>query len=593
MLSDVAARLGDPEDPRIDERISKLLSAEVNRLVAEAREATIQAKEDATKIRGGGCVDEETEGDDGNEIGHDFPPKFQIQEPNQVLVRLRVQHSGFPTLNNQRFGSRFVNEVANPADLLLFHRRREASTAAGGKKKTTAASDCNLRVPIEPDDLAEINVEELVKETLGSAKLQLLDEEHLGEALEQFVSKEQRAAIAESVDKLVDVQQRRLVRRGGTGSGKGNDGHDDTDRSDTHASGTDDDNGESEGRTTGDASGGGSKITTATALREVCAADAGRGGLISDDSSTGGVEMETKRRGVMGRRTTKKAPTASSFHTSSLSSPEKEPPKKLTRKKRVAVARTPRGRKEVPVTLDESDDDDDNANDEDEVFELVDSSNSKHSSTVTKGGRTRGRKRATDTEETKPSRKHVKIDDSSFESDEGFMPKSSSRSTVKATSKREERNSVAKTKERRNGVRVNRSQQSQYSFDHEDEHLEEPRDDVRADGKKRSTGSVRKRPGKFSSTPASVSRSQGSMSQTKLSLTPIGGGRKRKPVASEMRTNMSMRRTTKKSYYEDDSDDDDNYNSDKDDGTSRVGIRSQGSSWGIATQNNRLKRGHT
>ena len=43
--------------------------------------------------------------------------KYTIKNPEQVLVRLKVEHSGFTTLNNQRFGSRFVGEVVS---LLLY-----------------------------------------------------------------------------------------------------------------------------------------------------------------------------------------------------------------------------------------------------------------------------------------------------------------------------------------------------------------------------------------------------------------------------------------------------------------------------------------
>ena len=32
------------------------------------------------------------------------------------LEILKAKHSGFGTLNNQRFGSKFVEEVANPSD---------------------------------------------------------------------------------------------------------------------------------------------------------------------------------------------------------------------------------------------------------------------------------------------------------------------------------------------------------------------------------------------------------------------------------------------------------------------------------------------
>ena len=40
---------------------------------------------------------------------------YRLDKPNQILVRLKVEHSGFGTLNNQRFGSNFVEEGANPS----------------------------------------------------------------------------------------------------------------------------------------------------------------------------------------------------------------------------------------------------------------------------------------------------------------------------------------------------------------------------------------------------------------------------------------------------------------------------------------------
>eukprot|EP01083_Nonionella_stella_P057814 151621_1 len=47
------------------------------------------------------------------------------------LIRLRVDHSGFPKLRTAQFGQNFLNKVANVDDLLLFHRK-----AAKRKNKT-------------------------------------------------------------------------------------------------------------------------------------------------------------------------------------------------------------------------------------------------------------------------------------------------------------------------------------------------------------------------------------------------------------------------------------------------------------------------
>ena len=37
--------------------------------------------------------------------------KYSLEKPEQVLVRLKVEHSVFGTLNNQRLDSKFIEEV--------------------------------------------------------------------------------------------------------------------------------------------------------------------------------------------------------------------------------------------------------------------------------------------------------------------------------------------------------------------------------------------------------------------------------------------------------------------------------------------------
>ena len=41
---------------------------------------------------------------------------YRLGKPDQISVRLKEEHSIFGTLNNQSFGSNFVEEVANPSD---------------------------------------------------------------------------------------------------------------------------------------------------------------------------------------------------------------------------------------------------------------------------------------------------------------------------------------------------------------------------------------------------------------------------------------------------------------------------------------------
>jgi double-strand break repair protein MRE11 len=43
-------------------------------------------------------------------------------EPMLPLIRLRVDYTGFSTINVQRFGQKYVGRVANPHDILLWHK---------------------------------------------------------------------------------------------------------------------------------------------------------------------------------------------------------------------------------------------------------------------------------------------------------------------------------------------------------------------------------------------------------------------------------------------------------------------------------------
>jgi len=93
----------DPEDPRIDEAIKELLTAEVEKLTEQAREDSRLLQKDAQAASNGDI--------DLKEHRH-----YRVEKPDQVLVRLKVEHSGFSTLHNQRFGSQFIKDVVSIID---------------------------------------------------------------------------------------------------------------------------------------------------------------------------------------------------------------------------------------------------------------------------------------------------------------------------------------------------------------------------------------------------------------------------------------------------------------------------------------------
>lgn len=185
-----------------------------------------RARDEAEHLR----QDAEEEARRSRSIEDEFDPnrrqrKYEIQKPDRVLVRLKVEHTGFATLNNQRFGAQFVEEVANPSDILLFHKRRQAESAKGGKAASKKRSAAGLDVPTEPEDLEKINVDDLVAENLANSdkKLQLLDEKSMGEALEQYVEKKNIKAIEEIAEDILRQNQKILIRRGKEGGSDGKD----------------------------------------------------------------------------------------------------------------------------------------------------------------------------------------------------------------------------------------------------------------------------------------------------------------------------------------------------------------------------------
>jgi double-strand break repair protein MRE11 len=90
----------DADDPKIDAKVSKVLEEEVKVLIHDAKEKHEELLEAAKAM--------------GNYANEEPSVKYKLEKPEEVLVRLKVEHTGFTTLNNQRFGAKFVGKVANP-----------------------------------------------------------------------------------------------------------------------------------------------------------------------------------------------------------------------------------------------------------------------------------------------------------------------------------------------------------------------------------------------------------------------------------------------------------------------------------------------
>ncbi|GAX85793.1 hypothetical protein CEUSTIGMA_g13208.t1 [Chlamydomonas eustigma] len=108
--------------------------------------------------------------------------------PKLPLVRLRVDYTGFSTINAQRFGHKFVNKVANPQDILIWHK------AAARRVKSEGAQLYESEELLRPEALDQQRIEDLVASNL-KASLRVLHEDDLATALHNFVEKDEKQAL--------------------------------------------------------------------------------------------------------------------------------------------------------------------------------------------------------------------------------------------------------------------------------------------------------------------------------------------------------------------------------------------------------------
>jgi len=130
------------------------------------------------------------------------PPALRLP-----LIRIKVEHSGFRVLSNQRFGASYVGKVANPADILLFYRKP-------GTTRTRASlplSSSTIARQIVPADLHTLRVEDLVAEQLAANReagrgLSIVPQDRLLFAMDKYIGGD-TGAIRETVEDTVLVRR--------------------------------------------------------------------------------------------------------------------------------------------------------------------------------------------------------------------------------------------------------------------------------------------------------------------------------------------------------------------------------------------------
>ncbi|KAJ4354440.1 meiotic recombination [Didymosphaeria variabile] len=127
------------------------------------------------------------------------------------LVRLRVEYTApdpgeFKIENPQRLSNRFQGRVANVNDVVMFHRKKK--TAARVAKATADLPDESAMAQLSIDT---VKVEQLVKEFLTAQSLSILPQNSFGDAVAQFVDKDDKNALETFVKDSLASQQKHLL----------------------------------------------------------------------------------------------------------------------------------------------------------------------------------------------------------------------------------------------------------------------------------------------------------------------------------------------------------------------------------------------
>ncbi|EHK98982.1 putative Double-strand break repair protein mus-23 [Glarea lozoyensis 74030] len=140
-------------------------------------------------------------------IQDDDDPPDEVPLP---LIRLKVEYSApdggkFDCENPQRFSNRFVGKVANVKDVVQFY-----------KKKTTTKKDKSERDMPTVEALAAlasegVKVEQLVREYVAAQSLKILPKAPFGDAVTQFVDKDDKHALEQFVNDSLAAQLKGML----------------------------------------------------------------------------------------------------------------------------------------------------------------------------------------------------------------------------------------------------------------------------------------------------------------------------------------------------------------------------------------------
>lgn len=166
--------------------VRRYLEKHVEELIEEANNSWYEAQEEAGEV-----VEEGT-------------------KPPLPLVRLRVDYGApeggqFDTCNPQRFSNGFVGKVANVQDVVQFHRKK---TSTRKNKNEPEMPEASIMAQLNIDS---VKVEKLVREFLTAQSLTILPQNSFGDAVTQFVDKDDKHAMESFIRDSLQSQVDHLI----------------------------------------------------------------------------------------------------------------------------------------------------------------------------------------------------------------------------------------------------------------------------------------------------------------------------------------------------------------------------------------------
>ncbi|KAM0351627.1 hypothetical protein ACHAPU_002637 [Fusarium lateritium] len=132
-----------------------------------------------------------------------------LEERPLPLIRLKVEYTAtdggqFDIENPQRFSNRFVGKVANTNDVVYFYRKKTSQRKTNAVNPTAA-----LEALDGADDM--VKVENLVQDFLSAQSLKVLPQGPFGDAVNQFVTKDDKHAMELFVSEHLTGQVRSML----------------------------------------------------------------------------------------------------------------------------------------------------------------------------------------------------------------------------------------------------------------------------------------------------------------------------------------------------------------------------------------------